>query len=221
MSTNPNPTTGGSETAPDDRQRTELAQLRERIGRKQDLIINDDRELYDAITEWLHKSAGVPDGSVGSAVNSRLRELKRDNKMRDHYKVDDATDAFPDDCEGCPHYGVACPMVKRHSVKKTRERYIRNAASDEQLVNQLTDLAIEWDCDVVLDVLEGYQQSYGEFLQEGYELHSQAVELLMVDSETDNGVTTTFESGPSPEDRQRMQETIDAVMGDDEDGDES
>ena len=216
--TTPPPTSSHDRTEAD-KQRTELSELRGKIARKYDLVLDDDPELYEEAKDWLQQSAATRDGSVGQAVNSQLRELKRGNKMRDHRGVDDPTDAFPDACEGCPHYGVACPMIKRNSVTKTRKRYIRNAESDEELVNNLSELAIDWDCHVVLEVLDDYQTSYGEFLQQGYDLLSRLTETIAGRSTDTDRDTTPVDHGPSPEDRQQMEETIAAVMGDDEDGD--
>ncbi|SDL09091.1 hypothetical protein [Natronorubrum texcoconense] len=220
MSTHTPPTDGQQAT---EQQRTELSELRRKLSNKYEYIRDDDPELFEEIDTFLRTSSTLHDGSIGSAVKSELRELKRDKKMRDHRGVEDPEAAFPDDCEGCPHYGVVCPMVKRYSVTKTIERILRRAESDEQVLEKLTDVAIEQDCHVILDVLEECQGSYTEFLQEGYELNARAVKALTGPGETtdSDGVTTSFDDGPSPEDKQRMEDTIEAVMADDEDGDSS
>ncbi|APX00193.1 hypothetical protein CHINAEXTREME_20490 (plasmid) [Halobiforma lacisalsi AJ5] len=218
MSTNITTSRRNGDASPTDEERTELSELRRTLANKYEYVRDDDPELYREIDEWLRESVSLPDGSVGSAVKSRLRELKRGNKMRDHRRIDDPEEAFPDACEGCPHYGVACPMVKRYSVTKTMERILRTAESDEDVIEKLTDLAIEWDCHVVLDELEAYQDSYGDFLERGYELNARAVDTLSAGtgSETTDGVTTQFDEQPSPEDREAIEQTIDAVMGDEE-----
>ncbi|ELY68938.1 hypothetical protein [Natrinema versiforme] len=219
MSTH-SPPTDRSETDPARTERTEITEIRQKLARNCEEIRTDDPELYNQIQAWIRESLSIPDGNVGSAVNSRLRELKRGNKMRDHRGVEDPEAAFPDACDGCEHYGVACPMVKRHSVTKTRERYIRNADSDEELVNNLTDLAIEWDCQVVLGVLEDYQDQYQEYIAEGYDLHSKMWGVLRGEPTGEDqleGVETSFDESPPPEVEADVQETVDAVMGDDED----
>lgn len=209
------------DSAPSETERTEVQAVREELGRNCEDLRGDAPELYDRIQDWIRESLSIPDGNVGSAVNSRLRELKRGNKMRDHRGVEDPEEAFPDDCEGCPHYGVACPMVKRHSVTKTRERYIRTADSDDELVNDLTDLAIEWDCHIVLDVLEDYQDQYQEYVAEGYQLKSDMWDVFLEGPGTSetapDGVETSFDDSPPPEVEAEVQATVDAVMGDDED----
>lgn len=197
-----------------DGRQTELSALRRRLANKTDLLHDDDPDLYQECIDWLDKSSKHPDGSIGSEVNSKLRDLKRGNKMRDHRGVEEGEDAFPPDCEGCEYYGVACPMVGRYSVKNKRERIIRTAETDEELVAELTDLAIDWDCHVVLDVLDTFDQSTGKFLQEGYRLLWRATEVLHIDGD-DSGVTAVYDDGPSPEDRERMEETISAVMEED------
>lgn len=200
-------------------ERTEIAEIRQKLARNCEEIREDAPELYEQIQDWIQESLSIPDGNVGSAVNSRLRELKRGNKMRDHRGVEDPEAAFSDDCEGCPHYGVACPMVKRHSVTKTRDRYIRTAETDDVLVNDLTDLAIEWDCHIVLDVLEDYQDQHQDYIADGYNLHSQMWSVLRGEPTGEDrleDVERAVDESPPPEVEADVQATVDAVMGDDE-----
>lgn len=222
MHTNSRPTER-TDTDPTTQERTEVTEIRQKLARNYEEIRTDAPDLYEEIQDWIKESLSIPDGNVGSAVNARLRELKRGNKMRDHRGVADPEEAFPDDCEGCPHYGVACPMVKRHSVTKTRERYIRTAETDDELVNDLTDLAIEWDCHIVLDVLEDYQDQYQDYIAEGYDLHSQMWGVLRGEPTGEDqleGVEAAFDDSPPPEVEADIQATVEAVMGeDDEDGD--
>lgn len=209
---------------PTDQRRTELSELRQRLFQDYRYVRDKDPDLYREILEWLRKSTEVPDGNVGSAVKSSLRTLKRNNKMRDHRGVDDPADAFPDECEECPHYGIQCPMLKRYSVTKTLDRILRTAESDEEVVERVTDLAIDNDCHVVLDELEDYQGSHGEFLQTGYGLYSRVLDVFNDNGDdpesADMGVTTTFD-GPPPDVQAEIEETVDAVMGDDEEDDAS
>lgn len=204
-----------------DQQLTELSELRQSLSRKYEYIREDNPELYREIDAWIRESVDLPDGSVGSAVKSRLRELNKNNKMRDHRGVDDGEKAFPEDCEQCPHYGVACPMVKRYSVTRTLETILETAETDDQVIEQVTDLAIDNDCHVVLEVLDDYQQSTAEFLKAGYRLNSRALDTLSGPAEGDEpgAVTTEYSEGPSPEAEAVMNETVAAVMGDDEEDD--
>ncbi|WP_440767509.1 hypothetical protein [Natronorubrum sp. DTA7] len=219
--------TSTGDTDDPDQQRTELSEVRQRLFNVYEYVREDDPELYREIDAWLRKSVSIPDGSVGEAVKSRLREIKRGNKMRKHRGVDDPTDAFHDDCEGCPHYGVACPMIKSYRGKQTIKRILETATSDGQVIEDLSDLAIEEDCDVVLEELDDYQNSHAEFLKAGYELKARATEIVsgpLNDSEFDTDgdpVTTEFsEDSPPPEVEATVAETVDAVMSDEEDEDE-
>jgi len=213
----------GSSTSSDsdstDQQRTELTDLRRKLANKYEYVREEGEvELYEEIDVFLQETASLHDGSVAARIKSTIRELKRGNKMRDHRGVEDPEDAFPDDCEECPHYGVVCPIVKRYSVTKTIERILDQAESDEELLDKLTDIAIENDCDQLLDELEACQDSYADRLEEGYDLNSRATTVLSSTSATvdadANGVD--LDDGPSPEGQQRMNATIEAVMGDEE-----
>lgn len=213
------PTSKSSDRDSNDQQQTELTELRRKLANKYEYVREEGEiELYDEIDEFLRETASLHDGSIAARIKSTIRELKRGNKMRDHRRVDDPEDAFPDDCEDCPHYGVQCPIVKRYSVTKTIERILDQAESDEEVLEKMTDIAIENDCDVLLDELEDCQGSYADRLEEGYELNSRATVVLSSQSVAgdvdEHGVD--LDEGPSAEDHQRMNETIEAVMGDEE-----
>ncbi|USZ73788.1 hypothetical protein [Natronosalvus halobius] len=220
MSTYTHPTSR-TDASPTEQQRTELSELRTRLFNKYEYLRDDAPELHAEIDAWLTESVTLPDGNVGSAVKSRLRSLKKKHKMRNHRGVDNGEAAFPEDCEQCPHYGVACPMLKRHSVTKTLERIIKTAETDDDLVDQLSDLAIEHDCHVVLEELDAYQDSYGEFLKRGYELHSRAQAVLAgEDPDATEYDFANYDDGPPPEAQAQVEATVEAVMNDDEDGDD-
>jgi hypothetical protein len=210
--------TSGDRDANDQRQ-TELTELRRKLANKYEYVREEGEiELYEDIDEFLQATASLHDGSIAARIKSKIRELKRGNKMRDHRGVEDPEDAFPDDCEECDHYGVQCPIVKRYSVTKTIERVLEEAESDEEVLEKITDIAIENDCDVLLDELEDCQDSYADRLEEGYKLNSRATVVLSSQSVAgdvdEHGVD--LDAGPSPEGQQRMNETIDAVMSDEE-----
>ncbi|WP_455448178.1 hypothetical protein [Natrinema thermotolerans] len=218
MSTHPDRPTSDS-SPQSDQQRSELSELRRSLSIKQDYVRDEDPELFEEIGTFLQVSATLHDGSVASRVQSKLRELKRGNKMRAHRGVDDPEDAFADDCDGCEHYGVNCPMLNRYSVTKTISRVIEEAESDDEVIEKLTDIAIENNCHVVLDELDDCQDSYAELLERGYELKTRAVEAISGSADgsgSETGVTATFDE-PSPEDERRVEETIEHVMSDEED----
>jgi hypothetical protein len=218
MSINASTSTSGDRD-PNDQQQTELTELRRKLANKYEYVREEgELELYEEIDEFLRETASLHDGSIAARIKSTIRELKRGNKMRDHRGVEDPEDAFPDECEECPHYGVQCPIVKRYSVTKTIERVLEQAESDDEVLEQMTDIAIENDCHQLLDELEACEDSYSDRLEEGYELNSRATVVLSsqsVDADVDeHGVD--LDEGPSPEDQQRMDATIEAVMSDEE-----
>jgi len=213
-----NPTSTSSDRDADNQQQTELTDLRRKLANKYEYVREDDLELYEEIDEFLRETASLHDGSIAARIKSTIRELKRGNKMRDHRGVEDPEDAFPDDCEECPHYGIQCPIVKRYAVTKTIERVLDQAESDDEVLDKMTDIAIENDCHQLLDELEDCQDSYADRLEEGYELNSRATAALdstAAPSDVDD-TGVDLDEGPSPEGQQRMNATIDAVMSDEE-----
>lgn len=219
MSIHESTATSSDRDSNDQQQQTELTELRRKLARKYEYVREEgDLELYREIDEFLQETASLHDGSIAAKVKSKIRDMKRGNKMRDHRGVDDPEEAFPDDCEECPHYGIQCPIVKRYSVTKTIERILDQAESDEEVLEKLTDIAIENDCGQLLDELEDCQDDYADRLKEGYELNSRATVVL--DSTSTPGDVdehgVDLDEGPSPEGQQRMNATIEAVMGDEE-----
>lgn len=202
--------------------------LRKRLYRNYNYLDDEDSELYREVSEWLRASTTLSSGSVRSAVKSRLRELKRGNKMRWHRDADEPGDAFPDECADCEHYGVACPVVKRWSVKKEIERIFDTAEDDQEVVEKLTDIAIDVGCHVVLEELERWEQDHKTFLERGYELDAKLTAHLKGIDYDPNSFDIDeyaedlreFRTDPPPEQAERVEAVIDAVMSDDEDDDD-
>ena len=151
--------------------RTELSELRRELRRKQDWVKDDD-QLWMEISVWLQASAKQPAGSVGALVRRRLQELtkKTEHKMYAHRGVDEPEEAFPDECKGCPHYSVQCPMTARKTTADKLKRLIRTAEDDDELETWLLEFANRHDCHVIPDALNERSRKYRKLLSKGEEL---------------------------------------------------
>ena len=155
-----------------EQRRSEVAELRRELRDKQSYLSDGREELWAEISRWLMESYNTPVGSLRTKVRSRLAELQEDpqHKMYDHPEVDEGTEAFPEDCKGCPHYGVQCPVLARHISKKTLARHFDEAEDDDELQGRLSRFAADNHCKVIQEEIDDWQTGYAQFLQKGERL---------------------------------------------------
>lgn len=161
-----------SNHASGDQRRTEVAELRRELRDKQSLLSDDRDDLWARISEWLVESYNTPVGSLRTKVRTRLADLQENpqHKLYDHPEVDRGEDAFPAACEGCPHYGVQCPVLARRTSKQTLARIFEEAADDDELQQRLAEYAADHHCQVIQQELEEWQTGYAQFLARGEQL---------------------------------------------------
>jgi len=53
--------------------------------------------------------------------------MEAEYRMYDHDRVENGEDAFPDACEGCPHYGGGCPIITWRSPQEELDRIAESA----------------------------------------------------------------------------------------------
>lgn len=152
--------------------RSELTELRRDLRDKQSYLDDDSEDLWVEISQWLLRSYNAPVGSLRTMVRSRLAELQEDpqHKMYDHPDVDRGEEAFPDDCKGCPHYGVQCPVLARYNTKQTYERIFDESEDDDELQGRLSELAANNHCHVIQNTVSEWESGYAQFLAEGERL---------------------------------------------------
>lgn len=155
-----------------EQRRSELRDIRQEL--KQDLDYLDDEydDLWKRANQWVQRSWELPVDSLATHVRTRLDDMKEtpDHKMWDHPGVDDGEEAFPDECDGCPHYGVQCPIEIRYFTTKRFQRFLEESEDDDELHRKLSDLASDKHCQVLQEALEEWKDDYSEFLQEGEQL---------------------------------------------------
>jgi hypothetical protein len=167
-------------TSPDDaQQKSEIQLLRERLLRMEPDI--DDESLSKKILAWLYATSNTGhQGSLESHVRGELGALTRDtdHKMYPHTDVDKPEDAFPNECEGCPHYGEVCPIIAEDRGRKHLARLYDAAESDDDLAAQLFDAANEYDCHVLHDVVRSRRDRISTQKAKGFELYSEVQTYL-------------------------------------------
>lgn len=170
-------TSTGSDVDIDGR-RTELQEIRMDL-RETHTYLRDDEDntaLWRAMAVWLQLSHDQPVGSVRSLVRQEFMSLNNtpEHRMFDHEGVEDGEDAFPDACSGCPHYGVACPILAQWSGEKRLKRVLNADVDDETVQQQLSELAADKNCHVLSDILGEWGEGYRTFAQLGEVLRTEA-----------------------------------------------
>jgi hypothetical protein len=115
----------------DDEPIPELEQIRRDLRRYYKYV--DDPELREEMSEWLDKSHERIDAeSVAEFVSARLTSMLSDNEMYYSSRAESATDAFPDACSDCQHYGSACPVLVGPTEPEWRERKLDEATTEAE-----------------------------------------------------------------------------------------
>lgn len=161
-------------TTSGEQRRSELSELRRELRDKQSYLSDGSDDLWRDISRWLLESYNAPVGSLRSMVLSTLAELQSDHqhRMYDHPNVDHGTDAFPDSCKGCPHYGVQCPVLARHHSKQTFQRIFDQAEDDDALQGKLAAFSAKHHCHVLQETLSEWEEGYAQFLSQGEQLRT-------------------------------------------------
>lgn len=141
-----------------------------------------DADLKRRMRTWERESYEIPSGSVEAHVNRRIAEMEAEYKMRNHDDVASPTDAFPDGCEGCPHYGGGCPIVTFPTPQDDLERITARAESAEAYKQQVRQLARDYDCHRLPEFITEFDTMYADKIEQGHALLDEAgVELFDAD----------------------------------------
>lgn len=218
---------------------SELREIRSELRRKQSWI-DDDEELYQEVTLWILESHDLPMGSIQARIQSRLLSLQDQpkHKLRPHRGVDDAEEAFPEECEDCTHYGGRCPILAKKVGRDTLERHFNEAESDEELLGRLSQFAGKHHCEVLVDEIERGQSQYREFVKSGEHLRARVnanvsdMDLTTLD-ETAVGIdeeggeaviqdtAESMQNIPSEDVAERVAEVTESVTSDDGEDDDA
>lgn len=146
--------------------------------------IHDD-ELREAVNEFLIKAADVPMATAREFISAELADLRKDNDMMMGPGVRDASEAFPEECEGCEHYGINCPIMTDRAQVERRKAIMEETQDPDQLRYLLREYATDNSCDVLLDRLERISQNYGPLVREGQLLLLRVEDELLWNDESE------------------------------------
>lgn len=168
--------------------------------------------LRAVATWWLLRKQDVPASSAAEAVERRLHEVGAGNEMFN------GPDEFPDDCEGCPHYGVACPVVT-DPVQLDRLKSVLDEPNPDTLRRKLRTFSRDNDCKVLLNRLNEIDREHGPLVTDGLIIRMLCEERLLVDDDATSEMLASIEALPEGA-RGRLEEATNGnyealVRGDD------
>jgi hypothetical protein len=135
-------------------------------------------ELQDEILDWMDAVEELPASSVLSRVEHRLAEIETEYPM---HAVDvDGESYFPDDCADCEHYGVSCPVLTKPEEETERERLRSDLADapEETVKREMRRYAGRVGCDVILSVINDWEDDSERLLQKGLDLRRRTIHIL-------------------------------------------
>jgi hypothetical protein len=158
----------------------ELASIRRQLSSQK--VYLDDDELRSAVDEWIAESHELSDAdSAREYVESSLEEMLAEHPMFNAPGIAHGSDGFPDACEGCEHYGSACPVLKDGIETRWRERKLEQAESDQAARKIYRQQAIDVGCHRIPEFLEEWDSQHSDFVAEGRELLRDVESALLGD----------------------------------------
>ena len=175
--------TSNSDSAGDDRPDMEqnLSWLRDTL-RTRVPHLRDDA-LKQRTVEWIQRSLSLPAGDVADYIEAELADLESEFKMHDNDSVDDAEDAFPDACEGCPHYGGGCPVVTQRAPSDELDRLASEAETELTFKRGVRQLANLHECHLLPEWITDWETRHEGLIKEGWNLYGEIeVDVTEMDS---------------------------------------
>jgi hypothetical protein len=164
----------------------ELAELRRELRRNRMYL--DDAKLRAEVSDWIQESVDQSDADTARQyVEERLNSLLDEYPMYNAPSVARGADGFPDGCEGCVHYGSACPVVTDRRETRWRERKLKDAASEQEARRVFQQQARDVDCQRIPEFLAEWDTDHRDLLERGQDLQSRVEDELhgrAEDSET-------------------------------------
>jgi len=145
---------------------------------QQQLVLRDD-DLRERVEDWIQESLQYADADTAADyIESRLNELLTENDMYRSPEAVSADDAFPDDCQGCPHVGSSCPMLLDRTRVQERERKLDGSMTEREARQVFSDQARETGCVVVPKALSEWDAKHSDLIREGHELLTEIGESI-------------------------------------------
>jgi ferredoxin len=146
-------------------QRQDLGYIRSELVRYRADTMDDG--LREALTEWLIAARDLPAASTREHVASELAAVRDGNEMFRQPSMTDGTDAFPDRCSDCEHYGEVCPVLARNGQIDRRKHILEEHDDPQRLRQALREYAIDNGCVVLKSALDDVEQEFEPLLRRG------------------------------------------------------
>jgi len=144
--------------------------------------IQDD-ELKRRAVRWIQQSLQVPASTVSDYIDHQLSEMEAEYRMYDHDRVENGEDAFPDACEGCPHYGGGCPIITWRSPQEELDRIAESATDGTTFKREIRGLATLHDCHRIPTWITQWETRYEGLVEEGWDIYlSIEIDVGLMDS---------------------------------------
>lgn len=168
----------------------ELVELRRDLRRSRLYLDDEAADLIDRIDDWIERSHQETDAdTLQEYVETRLdRLIKPTQPMYHSSEQRRGEEAFPDECESCPHYGAACPVLTDDTERRWRQRQLEAASTEAEVREVFAEQARDVTCHRIPVFLEEWDQEFSELVQEGYNLHSRVQDELRDLPSDDGGV---------------------------------
>ena len=131
----------------------------------------EDPELKQRTISWIQASFNIPAGDIDQHIEARLAELEAEYKMYAHDGVEEGTDAFPDQCEGCPHYGGGCPIVTQSVPQDKLTQIADEADTQAEFKRGIRNLARRYECHRIPEWVAEWNTRYESTIVEGWDIY--------------------------------------------------
>lgn len=172
----------------------ELAELRRELRRYRMYL--DDDALRAELSEWIQESVDQSDADTARQyVEERLNSLLDEYPMYNAPSVARGEDGFPDGCEGCEHYGSACPVVTDRRETRWRERKLKEADTEQEARRVFQQQARDVDCHRIPQFLAEWDTDHRGLLERGQDLHSRVEDVMHGRAQEDESETAIADGG--------------------------
>jgi len=125
----------------------------------------------------------VPASTVSDYIDHQLSEMEAEYRMYDHDRVENGEDAFPDACEGCPHYGGAVRLLRGARHKRELDRIAESATDGTTFKREIRGLATLHDCHRIPTWITQWETRYEGARRGGWDIYlSIEIDVGLMDS---------------------------------------
>ena len=142
----------------------------------------EDPELKQRTIAWIQASFNIPAGDIYQHIETRIADIEAEYKMYAHDGVEEGADAFPDQCEGCPHYGGGCPMITQSIPQDKLSQIADDAETQAKFKRGIRKLARRYECHRIPEWVAEWNNRYKSIIGDGWALYAATEDLDIDDS---------------------------------------